>query len=93
MGEGEGDVAREVHGGAEQTVSRGRRRPLHPHHQQRDGVGFPVHLQLHGLELVWPRHHDHLAGGDWCVDINLSFQVSFDRDRVRWFHQDTKMDF
>lgn len=74
VGEGEGDVAGEVHGGAEQTVSRGRRRPLHPHHQQRDGVGFPVHLQLHGLELVRPRHHDHLTGGDRCVVLIYHFK-------------------
>ncbi len=67
VGEGEGDAAGEVHGGTEQAISWGQRRPLHPHHQQRDGVGLPVHLQLHGLELVRPGHHDHHTGGDWCV--------------------------
>lgn len=65
VGEGERDAAGEVHGGAEQTVGRGRRRPLHPHHQQRDGVRFPVHLQLHGLERIRAWHHDHHTGGDW----------------------------
>lgn len=69
VGEGERDAPGEVHRGAEQTGGGGRRRPLHPHHQQRDGVGLPVHLQLYGLEFVWTRHHDHLPGGERCVSI------------------------
>ena len=71
VGEGEGDAVREVHGGAEQIVSRRRRRPLHPYHQQRDGVWLPVHLQLHGLELVRPWHHDHNTGGERCVRSDI----------------------
>lgn len=64
VGEGERNAAGEVHSGAEQTVRRGRGRPLHAHHQQRDGVGLSVHVQLHGVELLRPRDHDHHAGGD-----------------------------
>lgn len=68
VGEGEGNAAGEVHSGAEQTVHRGRGCPLQAHHQQCDGVGLPVHLQLHGLELLRPRHHDHHTGGDGYLD-------------------------
>lgn len=38
VGEGEGNTSGALHSGAEQVIGRGRRRPLHPHHQQRDGV-------------------------------------------------------
>lgn len=79
VGEGEGDAVGEVHSGAEQTLSRGRWGPLHPHHQQRDGVRFPVHLQLHGVELFWLGYHDHHPGGDgWVLDyhfMNLGWDI------------------
>lgn len=64
MGKGEGDPDGEVHGGAEQTSVPGWSRPLHPHHQQRDGVRLPFALQLHRLELLRPGHHDHHPGGE-----------------------------
>lgn len=67
MGEGERNAAGEVHSGAEQTVRRGRGRPLHAHHQQRDGVGLPVHVQLHSVELLWSWNHDHHTEGDRYV--------------------------
>lgn len=66
VGEGERNAAGEVHSGAEQTVRRGRGRPLHANHQQRDGVGLPLHVQLHGVELLWSWNHDHHAGGERC---------------------------
>lgn len=75
VGEGKRNAAGEVHGGAEQTVGWGRRRPLHAHHQQCDGVRLPVHLQLHGLEFIRPRHHDHLPGDDGCVLLVIFLQI------------------
>lgn len=72
VGEGEGDADGEVHGGAEQTSVPGWSRPLHPHHQQRNGVWLPLALQLHRVELLWPGHHDRHPGGErygrnpWC---------------------------
>lgn len=69
VGEGKGNAAGAVHSGAEQTIRRGRGRPLHTHHQQRDGVGLPVHVQLHSLELLRSWHHDHHTGGDGYLEF------------------------
>lgn len=64
VGEGERHADGALHGGAEQAAVAGRRRPLHPHHQQRHGVRLPLAVQLHRLEFLRTRHHDHHSGGD-----------------------------